>query len=94
MLPVVAGKAVTKRQMLFYTVLLMPVALAPTLLGMAGWIYGASSIALGLGFVLAALAVLRSDADAPARRMFGYSLFYLAGHFALLLIDGSAGLSG
>jgi len=94
MLPVVAGKAVTKRQMLFYTLLLIPVALAPTVLGIAGWIYGASSIALGLGFVSAAVAVLRSDSDAPAKRMFRYSLFYLATLFALLMVDGSAGLSG
>jgi protoheme IX farnesyltransferase len=94
MLPVVAGKAVTKRQMLFYTLLLIPVALAPTLLGIAGWVYGASSILLSLGFVSAAVKVLRSDSDAPARRMFGYSLFYLATLFALLIVDGPIGLSG
>jgi len=94
MLPVVAGKAVTKRQMLFYTLLLLPVALAPTLLGVAGWIYGASSVVLGAGFVFAALAVLRSSRDALAKRMFGYSLFYLASLFALLIVDGPAGISG
>ena len=90
---VVAGKAATKVQMLFYTLLLMPVALAPTLLGIAGGVYGISSVLLGLGFVSAAVAVLRSDADAPAKRMFGYSLFYLAGLFALLIVDGPVGLS-
>lgn len=94
MLPVVAGKAVTKRQMLFYTLLLIPVALAPTALGMAGWIYGAGSFLLGLGFVAAAITVLRSEGDAPAKRMFRYSLLYLAGLFALLIIDGPVGLSG
>ena len=94
MLPVVAGKAATKRQMLIYTLLLLPVALAPTLLGIAGWLYGAAALALGLGFVSAAIRVLRSDRDAPAKRMFRYSLVYLATLFALLIVDGPAGLSG
>jgi protoheme IX farnesyltransferase len=94
MLPVVAGKAATKRQMLFYTLLLIPVALAPSLLGIAGWVYGASSIALSLGFVSAAVKVLQSESDAPAKRMFGYSLFYLATLFALLIVDGPIGLAG
>jgi len=94
MLPVVAGKATTKRQMLFYTLLLLPVAFAPTLLGIAGWFYGAASIALSLGFVGAAVQVLRSESDGPAKRMFGYSLFYLATLFALLIVDGLSGLPG
>ncbi len=94
MLPVVAGKPATKRQMLLYTLLLIPVALAPSLLGVAGWIYGAASLVLSLGFVSAAVAVLRSESDAPARRMFRYSLFYLAALFALLIVDGPVGLSG
>ena len=41
MLPVVAGPRETKRQMLIYTLVLVPVALAPTLLGAVGWLYGA-----------------------------------------------------
>ena len=41
MLPVVAGPRETKRQMLLYTLVLVPVALAPTLLGAVGWLYGA-----------------------------------------------------
>ena len=94
MLPVVAGKAATKRQMLFYTLLLIPVALAPAMLGIAGWLYGAAAVALGLGFVAAAIRVLRSDSDVPAKRMFRYSLFYLATLFALLVVDGPAGVSG
>jgi len=40
MLPVVAGKAATKRQILLYTLLLLPVALAPSLIGMSGLLYG------------------------------------------------------
>jgi protoheme IX farnesyltransferase len=89
MLPVVAGKAETKRQMLIYTVLLVPVALAPTLLGFAGWIYGGAALTLGALFVAAAIAVLRDDTDRSAKRMFGFSIFYLFALFALLMADGA-----
>ena len=90
MLPVVAGKAETKRQMLIYTVLLVPIALAPTLLGFAGWIYGGAALVLGLLFVAAAVAVLRDETDRSAKRMFGFSVFYLFALFALLIADGAA----
>ncbi len=94
MLPVVAGKDATRRQMLFYTLLLIPVSLAPVLLGFAGWIYGAAAMALSLGFVWAAVAVMRDTSDAPAKRMFGYSIFYLFTLFAMLVVDRTPGLGG
>jgi protoheme IX farnesyltransferase len=89
MLPVVAGAAETKRQMLIYTLLLLPVGLAPTLLGVAGWIYGGASIALGLLFVAAALRVMRDDGARSAWTMFGYSILYLFALFALLMVDAA-----
>ena len=48
MLPVVAGPRETKRQMLLYTLVLLPVALAPTLLGAVGWVYGAVALAMSV----------------------------------------------
>src|SRR5215471_4745299 len=91
MLPVVAGPRETKRQMLLYTLVLVPVALAPTLLGAVGWLYGAVALALSLAFVGHALAVWRAADDesghAPARRMFRFSLLYLALLFAALPLD-------
>ncbi len=87
MLPVVAGARTTKIQMLVYTLLLLPTALAPTLYGMAGWLYGVGAILLGLGFVRHAVAVLRDATDVAPKRMFRFSLLYLAGLFALLLVD-------
>ncbi len=94
MLPVVAGKEATRRQMLLYTLLLIPVALAPALLGIAGWLYGAAALALSLGFVWAAVAVIRDTSDAPAKRMFGYSIFYLFTLFTLLIADRAPGVAG
>jgi heme o synthase len=91
MLPVVAGPRETKRQMLVYTLLLVPVALAPTLFGAAGWIYGVVALGLSLAFVGHAIAVWRSADDdsayGAARRMFRFSLLYLAAVFAALPVD-------
>ncbi|HEX6103783.1 MAG TPA: heme o synthase [Alphaproteobacteria bacterium] len=87
MLPVVAGARETKRQMLIYTLVLLPIALAPTLLGVAGWIYGGASLALGLFFVLAAIRVLKDEGARSAWTMFGYSILYLFALFALLMFD-------
>jgi len=91
MLPVVAGPRETKRQMLLYTLILTPVALAPTLLGAVGWIYGAVALTLSVAFIGHAVAVWRTADDetafGPARRMFRFSLLYLAVLFAALPID-------
>ncbi len=91
MLPVVAGPRETKRQMLIYTLVLVPASLAPTLLGAVGWIYGAVAIGLGLAFIGHAVAVWRTadddSAHPAARRMFFFSLFYLAVLFAALPVD-------
>ena len=91
MLPVVAGPRETKRQMLIYTLLLTPVALAPTLLGAVGWLYGAVALAMSFVFIGHAVAVWRAADDAtghgPARRMFRFSLLYLAILFAALPLD-------
>src|SRR6267143_1930670 len=91
MLPVVAGPRETKRQMLLYTLVLAPVALAPTLLGAVGWLYGGVALALSAVFIGHAIAVWRAPDDASgdrvAKRMFLFSLFYLAALFAALPLD-------
>ncbi|MGE0151214.1 MAG: heme o synthase [Reyranellaceae bacterium] len=91
MLPVVAGERATKAQMLVYAVLLLPVALAPTLLGAVGWLYGVSAVALSLLFVAAAVRVLLAESHRPARQMFAYSILYLFLLFALMLADRLVG---
>ncbi len=93
MLPVVAGRRATKRQMLAYTLLLLPLAPAPYLLGVAGPLFGAVAAALGALFVIAAVRVCQDDSrrQAAARRMFGFSILYLFLIFAMLIVDGAAG---
>src|SRR5688572_19754340 len=83
MLPVVAGQDATKRQMLIYTLLLLPVALAPALLGVAGLAYVAVALALNVAFIGHAIHVLREKkGHRAAKAMFAFSLLYLFGHFA------------
>jgi protoheme IX farnesyltransferase len=85
MLPVVEGPEVTKRQMLLYTLLLLPAAMAPFFLGIAGPVYLAGAVVLGGMFVLCAVRVLHSTDDKPAKQMFGFSILYLFLLFALLV---------
>jgi len=94
MLPVVAGPRATKRQMLVYTALLFPLALAPWALGVAGHVYGAAAALLGGLFILAAVKVWFDPTDRSAKRMFGFSILYLFLLFALLIADRAPGLAG
>jgi protoheme IX farnesyltransferase len=93
MMPVVAGQSATKRQMLVYTLLLAPIALVPAWLGVAGWIYAAVAVGLNATFIGYAIAVLRERrGHRVAKAMFGFSLIYLFGHFAALVLDRAPGL--
>ena len=87
MLPVVAGAAATKHQMLLYTLLLTPAALAPWMIGLSGWLYATGAAVLSLVFIGHAVLVLLSTTHAAARRMFGFSILYLFLLFALLVVD-------
>ena len=93
MMPVVAGHRSTRRQILIYAVLLLPIALAPFLLGLAGWLYGLSALLLGAAFLLLSLRVATfrtaaNDADMHAeKRLFGFSILYLFVLFAALVAD-------
>ena len=82
MLPVVAGERTTKIQMLAYTLILLPLAVAPSLMGYAGWEYGAIAFVLSMFFIFAAVRVMADKTLRSAKLMFGYSIFYL---FALFL---------
>jgi heme o synthase len=91
MLPVVAGRAETKRQIVLYTGVLVPVSLAPWLLGFAGILYGVVAAAAGVFLALLAWRIWTAaeggPADLAARRLFGFSILYLFALFAGLLVD-------
>ena len=66
MLPVVKGAKETRKQVLLYTLLLIPVCLAPVFTGLGGWLYLAVSSLGGLVFLTLALRVFRSTAGDAA----------------------------
>jgi len=87
MMPSVVGEQPTRWRMLFYTLALVPVTLAPLPLGLLGWIYLAAALPLDGWFVWMAVRVLRERSDAAARSMFHVSLLYLFGLFLAMLLD-------
>jgi heme o synthase len=87
MMPVVAGAAETKRQMLIYTLLLWPLAVAPTFLGVTGWLYGGVALTLSALFTGSAVRVLRDPGERAAKQMFGFSILYLFALFAMMVVD-------
>jgi protoheme IX farnesyltransferase len=91
MLPVVAGPDATRLQILFYTVVLVAVAVAPWPLGYFDAIYGIASLVLGACMMALAINVYRhregKEAGRATRRLFAFSIFYLFALFATLLLE-------
>ena len=87
MMPAVSGVPETKRQMLIYTIVLLPITVAPAFTGLISIPAGAFVGLLGLWFIRHAYTVLRSDGfDAP-RAMFRFSILHLFLIFVIFLID-------
>jgi len=92
MLPVVAGARATKLQMLVYTVMLLPLGLAPYWLGISGVLYAVAASALSLTFLGFAVWVWFDQTERAAMRMFGYSILYLFLMFTAMMVDRAPGL--
>ncbi|HMG77389.1 MAG TPA: heme o synthase, partial [Xanthobacteraceae bacterium] len=88
MLPVVAGEAETRRQIVIYTLILAPLGVAPWFLGYAGPLYGIAALATGAAMIVLALRVrAERQGHAASKQMFGFSILYLFVLFAVLLAD-------
>jgi heme o synthase len=90
MLPVVAGMAETQRQILIYTLLLVPTAISLWPLGFAGPTYGAVALAAGAVMIALALRLRAAGAVAgqrPAARLFAFTILYLFLLFAVLFVE-------
>ncbi|MCA0889863.1 heme o synthase [Qipengyuania flava] len=92
MMPVVRGEASTRRQILAYAVLLVPVAAAPWLIGGTSYVYGVASLALTLAFLALSVPVAFrqtgvNDTMKPEKRLFAFSIIYLFALFAALVAD-------
>lgn len=93
-LPAVSGEGETQRQILIYTLLLVPISLLPWLLGFATAFYGAAAVASGAGMTVLVLR-LRRGTEArkkAANRLFAFSICYLVLLFAALLIEKIGGI--
>ena len=96
MLPVTHGARETRRQVMIYTVALVPVTLAPWFVGFSGLVYAGVATLLGAVFLAQSWRVLREAQDetgrslandAAARATFRFSLYYLFALFGALAID-------
>lgn len=87
MMPIVSGVAETKKLMLIYTVLLLPITIAPAFTGLISILAGVIIGALGLWFIRHAVVVMKTESfDAP-RSMFKFSILHLFLIFVILLAD-------
>ena len=88
MLPVVEPDGrVTAQQIVVYTLMLLPVSVLPTVLGMSGRIYLAGAVLLGLLFLYSSLRAAFSMSRQQARRLLLASVLYLPLLFILMVLN-------
>ncbi|MFT4893419.1 MAG: protoheme IX farnesyltransferase [Devosia litorisediminis] len=92
MMPVVKGETSTRRQILIYAALLVPIAAAPWFIGGTSFVYGVASLALSLAFLALSVPVAfrqtgANDTMKPEKRLFAFSIIYLFALFAALVAD-------
>ena len=89
MLPVVSGDASTRRQILLYTLILVPFGVTPWAFGYTGALYGVTAIVTGAIMVMLSWQVFRESrpAERASRNLFAFSILYLFLLFAVLLVE-------
>ncbi len=87
MLPVTHGLEFTRLHILLYTLLLFIITLLPFLTGMSGVAYLFGALTLGAGFLYFTVRLLHTEDETTAMHTFSYSIWYLMGLFAVLLVD-------
>ena len=88
MAPLVWGERETMRNMLWYTLILVPLTLLPVAFGALGIPYLLAAAALGGWLLVGVVRVLRAASYVqPAWSVYKYSLFYLALLFAAMVVD-------
>lgn len=101
MMPVTMGTKRTRFEMFVYSLILLPVALAPVVTGLGGAVYGVSALVLGTAFSAMCFSIMNSTVgddltDSSARKralgLFAFSILYLFTLFAVLLIEHAFGL--
>jgi protoheme IX farnesyltransferase len=88
MLPVVEPEGrVTGQQIVAYTLMLVPVSLLPTLIGISGRVYLYGALVLGLLFLYSSIRAAFSKSRQQARRLLLASVLYLPLLFVLMVLN-------
>ena len=91
MLPVTNGIENTKKNIFVYSLLMLPTLALPYIIGFVGELFLVSTFGLTIYYILLCFALLKTKKDSfdlqKAKRVFGYSIFYLFFIFVLFLID-------
>ena len=88
MLPAIERSGLrTVRLTVASSLILLPVSLAPTVIGMAGWVYFLGTLLLGLLMVIAALSFARNRNDGTARGLLKASIVYLPLLLGAIILD-------
>jgi len=87
MLPVVRGEAMTRQQIVLYSLLLVALTQLPFCAHVFGGLYLAASLVLGLSFIWLAVRLYRRKDRASALRLYLFSLAYLALLFGAMVLD-------
>ncbi len=88
MLPVLEPEGkITARQIVFFTILLFPVSIAPFFIGLAGWVYLVGASLLGIWFLMASIKTARAKSVEQARKLLLVSEIYLPLLFALMVLN-------
>jgi protoheme IX farnesyltransferase len=95
MLPVVAGVDETCRQIWLYSLLLVPLAIMPSLIGLTGLMYAAVAVLIGVEFLRAAWRVYVTRegeaASGACKKLFGFSIAYLFVLFGVIIVEKAVG---
>lgn len=87
MLPIVRGEEETRKQILYYSLAMVALTIAVWTLGFLGAIYVVSAVALGGLFIYYAVRLQREATAMAARRLFRFSMLYLALLFVAMVVD-------
>jgi protoheme IX farnesyltransferase len=86
-LPVIKGSLTTRRQIVYYSVLMFVLTLLPAAIGLLGFLYAEAALLLGGVLIFHALHLLRNPGVAGAARLHRYSIIYLALLFTAMMLD-------
>jgi len=77
----------TARQIVLFTIMLVPVSLAPFFFHVSGIVFLIGGLLLGIWFLASSISAAISRSDSDARKLLFASIFYLPLLFLLMLID-------